>query len=368
MSIKGAQSPNTPKYDDAAHQYDAVLVMSFGGPDKEEDVVPFLQNVTRGRNIPEERLKEVGEHYYMFGGKSPINEQNLDLIEALKEELAEHGPNIPVYYGNRNWHPMIEDTMRQMKADGVKRAIAFFTSAYSSYSGCRQYREDIMRAQEAIGEGAPEFDKIRVFYNHPGFIHPMVESVEKALAEWDESERENVHLVFSAHSVPMGMARNSAYVAQLKEACRIVAEDFLGRTSEDYVLVYQSRSGPPHVPWLEPDIVDYMEEINEQGIKNIVIIPIGFISDHMEVMFDLDTEARQAADEMGMKMARAATVHMTKPFVQMVRELIVERMTENPERPALGQRPANHDICPIDCCLPGGRPMPKGTTHGEATK
>ncbi len=366
MSIQGAQSPDTPKYDDAAHEYDAVLVMSFGGPDKEEDVVPFLQNVTRGRNIPEERLKEVGEHYYMFGGKSPINEQNLALIDALKEELAEHGPDLPVYYGNRNWHPMIEDTMRQMKEDGVKRAIAFFTSAYSSYSGCRQYRENIMRAQEAIGEGAPEFDKIRVFYNHPGFINPMVESVQTALTEWDEGERDKVHLVFTAHSVPMGMARNSAYEAQLKEACRIVAEDSLGR--EDWVLVYQSRSGPPQVPWLEPDIVDYMEKINEQGVKDIVIIPVGFISDHMEVMFDLDTEARQAADEMGMKMARAGTVHMTKPFVQMVRELIVERMTENPERAVLGKRPPNHDICPIDCCLPGSRPMPKGAPHGEAAK
>jgi protoporphyrin/coproporphyrin ferrochelatase len=366
MSIKGAQSPNTPKYDDTAREYDAVLVMSFGGPDKADDVVPFLQNVTRGRNIPEERLKEVGEHYYMFGGKSPINEQNLALVEALKEELAEHGPDLPVYFGNRNWHPMIEDTIQQMKDDGVRRAVAFFTSGFSCYSGCRQYREDIMRAQEAVGEGAPEFDKIRVFYNHPGFINPMVESVQAALAEWDEARRDGVKLVFTAHSIPSGMARNSAYEAQLKESCRIVAEDILGR--EDWVLVYQSRSGPPHVPWLEPDIVDYMEEINEQGVKDIVIIPIGFISDHMEVMFDLDTEAREAADEMGMKMVRAGTVHTTKPFVQMIRELIVERMTENPERPALGKRPANHDICPIDCCLPGGRPMPKGAAHGEATK
>ncbi len=363
MSIKGAQSPNAPKYDDHAREYDAVLVMSFGGPEKPDDVVPFLKNVTTGRNIPEERLEEVGEHYYMFGGKSPINDQNRALIAALREELAEHGLDLPVYFGNRNWHPMVEDTLRQMKADGVKRALAFFTSGFSCYSGCRQYREDIMQAQEAIGEGAPTFDKIRVFYNHPGFIHPVADAVRDALSGWDADQRDDVRLIFTAHSIPMGMARHSAYEAQLKEACRIVAEDVLDH--HNYTLVYQSRSGPPHVPWLEPDICDYMEEIHAQGVNNIVIAPIGFISDHMEVMFDLDTEARQLADELGMNMARAATVHMEKPFVQMVRELIVERMTENPERPALGKRPANHDICPMDCCLPGGRPMPK-TGQGQA--
>ncbi|MEM9953077.1 MAG: ferrochelatase [Chloroflexota bacterium] len=333
--------------------YDAILVMSFGGPDKADDVVPFLQNVTRGRNIPEERLVEVGEHYYQFGGKSPINEQNLALIEALEEELAENNIDLPVYYGNRNWHPMITDTLQQMKDDGVKRAIAFFTSGFSCYSGCRQYRENIIEAQEAVGDGAPEVDKIRVFYNHPGFIYPMVDNVRQALSNWDEDEQHNVHIIFTAHSIPMGQARNSAYEAQLKESCRIIA-DIL--ETDNYTLVYQSRSGPPQMPWLEPDIVDYMEEIHEQGINNVVIVPVGFISDHMEVMFDLDTEAQDAAEEMSMKMVRAGTVGTAKPFVTMIRELVEERMTENPNRKALGKRPANHDICPIDCCLPGTRP------------
>lgn len=334
MTIRGAETKDAAKFDDVAREYDAILFMSFGGPEKPDDVVPFLENVTRGRGIPKERLAEVGQHYYQFGGKSPINEQNLALIEALKQELAENGPDLPIYFGNRNWNPYITDTMQQMKDDGVKRAIAFFTSSFSSYSGCRQYREDIIRAQEAVGEGAPEVDKLRVFYNHPGFINPTVENIKTALAEWSENERDNVQIVFTAHSLPMGQVRNSAYQEQLKEACRIVAEK-LG--TENYVLVYQSRSGPPQMPWLEPDIIDYMEEIHEQGINDIIIMPIGFISAHMEVIFDLDTEAVQKAEELGMKMVRAKTVDTAKPFVQMIRELIVERMTENPERIALGQ-------------------------------
>lgn len=353
MTVNGSATKNAPKFDTVARDYDAILFMSFGGPEKPEDVVPFLENVTRGRGIPKERLLEVGEHYYQFDGKSPINEQNLALIEALKEELTENGPDLPIYFGNRNWHPLITHTMQQMKDDGIKRAIAFFTSSFSSYSGCRQYREDIIRAQEAVGEGAPEVDKIRVFYNHPGFINPTVENIQTALEEWSEDERDKVRIVFTAHSLPMAQVRNSAYEEQLKEACRIVAE-IIGK--EDYVLVYQSRSGPPQMPWLEPDIIDYMEEIHEEGINDIIIMPIGFISAHMEVIFDLDTEAAQKADELGMKMIRAKTVDTAKPFVSMIRELIIERMTESPERVALGQFEANHDICPIDCCLPGERP------------
>lgn len=355
MSIHGAQTADAPKYQDEARDYDAILVMSFGGPEGMDDVMPFMENVTRGRGIPRERLLEVSEHYRMFGGVSPINEQNRALIDALEEELKENGPDLPIYFGNRNWHPLITDTIQQMKDDGIKRVLAFFTSAFSSYSGCRQYREDIQRAIEEVGEGAPEFDKIRVFYNHPGFINPMVDNIKTALDEFPEDERDSVHLIFTAHSVPMGMARNSAYEQQLKEACKI-AGGILG--TDDYVLVYQSRSGPPQMPWLEPDILDYMEEINAKGIKNIVIAPIGFISDHMEVIFDLDTEAVDKAKELDMTMVRAATVGTAKPFVRMIRDLIVERMAQNPERPALGDFPANHDICPMDCCLPGTRPRP----------
>lgn len=358
MSIYGAPTADAPKYQDEAQQYDAILLMSFGGPEGPDDVMPFMENVTKGRGIPRERLLEVSEHYRQFGGVSPINDQNRALIAALEEELAEHGPHLPVYFGNRNWHPLITDVVRQMKDDGIKRVLTFFTSAFSSYSGCRQYREDIQKAVAEVGEGAPEFDRIRMFYNHPGFINPMVENVRNALSQFPEADRDSVHITFTAHSIPMGMARNSAYEEQLKEACRLVA-DILAL--DDYALVYQSRSGPPQMPWLEPDILDYMEDINAQGVQNMIIVPIGFISDHMEVMFDLDTEAVDKAEELGMTMVRAATVGTAKPFVQMIRELIVERMTENPERRVLGDQPPVHDICPVDCCLPGSRPK-----HGHS--
>lgn len=344
MSIHGALTPDTPRYQDEAREYDAILVMSFGGPEGIEDVMPFLENVTRGRNIPRERLEEVAEHYYHFDGISPINEQNRALIAALEAELAAHDIHLPIYFGNRNWHPLIDDTLRQMRDDGVRRALAFFTSAFSSYSGCRQYRENIIQASEGI-EDAPEVDKIRVFYNHPGFIEPCVENLKTAVSEFDKP----VHVAFTAHSIPLGMARNSAYEAQLKDACSIIAQA-AGVT--DYALVYQSRSGAPHIPWLEPDILDHMDVLHERGVREMVIMPVGFISDHMEVLFDLDTEAVQKAEELNMHMIRAATVGTHPRFVAMIRELIVERMTQNPIRLALGQRGANHDICPMNCCLP----------------
>jgi ferrochelatase len=348
------QQVDNALYDNAAKTYDALLVVSFGGPDKPEDVMPFLQNVTRGRNIPPARLEQVAEHYYHFGGKSPINEQNLALIAALKAEFAAHGLDLPIYYGNRNWHPLLEDTLRQMQADGVKRAVAFVTSGFSCYSGCRQYRENISTAQAVVGADAPEIDKLRVFYNHPGFINPLVENVCHALENWSTDERDNVHVIFTAHSIPMSQALNSAYERQLQEASRLVAEAV---GTENYKLVYQSRSGAPHIPWLEPDVLDYMETIAEQGIKNVLIAPIGFISDHMEVLFDLDTEAVEKAQDLDMRLVRAATIGTSKLFVSMIRELIMERMTANPERLALGEFGANHDFCPIDCCLPGERPQ-----------
>jgi ferrochelatase len=347
MSIRGAQSPDSPRFDDSAKQYDAILVMSFGGPEGMDDVLPFLENVTRGRNIPRERLVEVGRHYELFGGVSPINAQNRALITALEVEMAAHGIHLPVYFGNRNWHPMIGDTVRQMRDDGIKNALAFFTSGFSCYSGCRQYREDIIRACEGV-DNAPSFDKIRVFYNHPGFILPNVENLQAALNQFPPERRAEVCVAFTAHSIPLSMAQNSAYEAQLKEVCRLVAEQ---ADVVNYQLVYQSRSGAPHIPWLEPDILDHMDALAQDGMTDLIILPIGFISDHMEVLYDLDTEAVEKAAELNMTLIRAATVGTHPRFVAMIRELITERMTENPIRLALGSRGANHDICPMNCCL-----------------
>ncbi|MFN8449077.1 MAG: ferrochelatase [Anaerolineae bacterium] len=301
MSIYDAQTVDAPKFDDEARTYDALLVLSFGGPEAMDDVIPFLQNVAEGRNIPRERLEEVAQHYYHFGGVSPINEQNRALIRALDTQLQADRLDLPIYFGNRNWHPFVTDTIRQMRDDGVRRALVFATSAFSSYSGCRQYREDVIRASEAVGDGAPEFDKLRVFYNHPGFIEPMIEKTWQALAHFPAETQPDVHVIFTAHSIPAGMARGSDYVAQLDEACCLVAA---GVGTTNYRLVYQSRSGPPHMPWLEPDIGDYLRLLQAQGIRRVVM-PIGFISDHMEVMVDLDIEARGLADELGIEFVRA---------------------------------------------------------------
>lgn len=352
MSIYGALTPESPRFDDSARQYDALLVMSFGGPEAAADVIPFLQNVAGGRNIPPERLESVAEHYYHFGGVSPLNSQNRALIAALEAEFRAHGPPLPIYFGNRNWHPFVTDTIGQMRVDGVRRALVFVTSAFSSYSGCRQYREDIIRACETLGEGVPAFDKLRVFYNHPGFVESLVEKTQQALEQIAPESRQSVALVFTAHSIPKTMADNSDYEAQLTEACYLVAERI---GISNYHLVYQSRSGPPHIPWLEPDVCSYLEQIKAQGAENVVIVPIGFISDHLEVLFDLDVEAKQRADRLGINMVRASTVGTHPAFVGMIRELVLERMTANPARRYLGARGPTHDICPLNCCLSGER-------------
>lgn len=349
MSIYGAQAADSPLFDNQAQEYDALLVMSFGGPEGMDDVLPFLENVTRGRNIPRERLVEVGHHYELFGGVSPINGQNRTLIAALDAEMKAHGVNLPIYFGNRNWHPFVSDTLRQMDADGVQRALVFVTSSFSCYSGCRQYREDIIKACDGV-EGAPEFDKIRVFYNHPGFIFPNAENLQNALNQFPAERRANVRVAFTAHSIPMAMADHSDYEVQLQEASRLVAEQI---DVTHYALVYQSRSGAPHIPWLEPDILDHMEDLYAQGFTDLIIHPIGFISDHMEVLYDLDTEAVEKARALGITMVRSATVGTHPAFVSMIRELIIERMTENPTRKALGVRGTNHDVCPLSCCLKG---------------
>jgi ferrochelatase len=324
-------------------QYDAVVLVSFGGPERAADVIPFLENVLRGKNVPRERMLEVAEHYYHFGGKSPINDQNRLLLSRLKEELDRDGPKLPVYWGNRNWEPYLTDTVSQMKQDGVGRALAFVTSAYSSYSGCRQYREDIQRAQEAVGTGAPAIDKIRAFYNHPGFIETMVANVKAALTELPDAL-----VLFTAHSVPVSMAKSSRYEEQIREASRLVTAALGIHT---WRMVWQSRSGPPSQPWLEPDISDVLKQTDA---REVVIVPIGFLSDHMEVLYDLDEEARHVCEERGIRMVRAATAGAHPRFITMIRELIVERIEEWATKPALGVLGANHDICPLDCC-----PAPK---------
>lgn len=352
--------------------YDALLIVSFGGPDGPDDVLPFLENVLRGRNVPRERMLEVAEHYYEFGGRSPINDQNRALIAALEKELSAHGPHLPIYWGNRNWRPLLADTLRQMSADGVRRALAFVTSAYSSYSSCRQYRENIAAAQAEVGADAPQVEKLRVFFNHPGFIEPMIENVRAALEKIPSERRNSAELIFSAHSIPLAMAAACRYEEQLREAGRLVAEG-LGRPN--WTLVYQSRSGPPQQPWLEPDIKDFLRRVagidappnsqppTEAGgsptldpshptfMRDAVIVPIGFISDHMEVIFDLDTEVRQLCERLGINMVRAATIGTHPRFVRMIRELIEERMTDSPQHLALGGLGPSRDVCPDDCCL-----------------
>ena len=334
--------------DDAARSYDAVLYLSFGGPEGPADVMPFLENVTRGRGVPRERLNQVAEHYHRFGGVSPINAQNRAVIDALRRELAALGPDLPVYWGNRNWHPLLAHTMRAMHDDGVGRALAFVTSAYSSFSGCRQYREDILRAQASVGKEAPKVDKLRVFFNHPGFIEPQVEMANTALQAIPEERRGNARLAFTAHSVPNAMAETSSYTQQLTEASRLVAQRLAH--DDEWSLVYQSRSGPPHVPWLEPDIVAHLGKLNSEGVTDVVVVPVGFVSDHLEVRFDLDVEAAEAAAAMGMNLVRAQTVGTHPSYIRMIRDLIVERMTPSPDRAALGEWGPSHDICGADCC------------------
>jgi ferrochelatase len=324
--------------------YDALLVLSFGGPERREDVIPFLENVLRGRNVPRERMLEVAEHYYHFGGRSPINDQARALIAALKAELESRGPNLPIYWGNRNWHPMLADTLRQMKSDGVRRALAFVTSAFGSYSGCRQYREDIDRARAEVGPEAPEIDKLRVFHNHPLFIEALTDRVRDAFERVPAERRAAARLVFTAHSIPLSMADSSPYVEQLEDACRLVAQA-LGRI---WTLVYQSRSGPPNQPWLEPDICASIRAWHG-GLTDLVVMPIGFLSDHLEVLYDLDTQAADLCRGLGIGFYRAATVGVHPAFISMIRELILEQ-TEGLKERFLGALGASTELCNAHCC------------------
>lgn len=331
--------------------YDAVLLVSFGGPESPDDVMPFIENVTRGRNIPRARLEEVAEHYFANDGRSPINEQNRALKQAMEASFAQAGLDLPIYWGNRNWHPLLPDTLRQMRDDGIQRALCVVTSAYSSYSGCRQYREDLARARAEVGPDAPQLDKARAYYNHPGFLRPQVDLISDALATLPASVADDAPIAFVTHSIPSTMARHCDYEAQHLEACRLVMRDFPTRRWD---LVYCSRSGPPSTPWTEPDINDYLAALAHQGTQGVVVVPIGFISDHMEVIHDLDVEAKETAEEHGLAFARAETVGIDERFVAMIRELVLERMGQAQPR-AEGLRGPNHDACPMDCCLTPGQ-------------
>jgi ferrochelatase len=327
--------------------YDAILIVSFGGPESRDDVIPFLENVLRGRNVPRERMLAVAEHYYHFDGKSPINQQTRDLISALEKELAQHGPKLPVYWGNRNWHPMLADTLRQMREDGIQQALAFVTSAYSSYSGCRQYRENIARAQAEVGADAPRVDKLRAFFNHPGFLEATEDRLREALSEVGANVRSDIQIVYTAHSIPMSMADSSDYVRQLEDVRRLISSR-IGISND--ALVYQSRSGAPGQPWLEPDILEHLRKVKEKELaKAVVIAPIGFISDHMEVLYDLDEEAKDLCASLALPMVRAKTVGVHPMFIAMIRELILER-TAGAEPRAAGSLGPRQNICAEDCC------------------
>jgi ferrochelatase len=344
--------------------YDALLLVSFGGPEKPDDVLPFLRKVTAGKDIPDARLEEVGEHYFRLGGRSPINDQNRELIDAIESDLKANNVSIPVYWGNRNWAPLLRDTLEQMRTDGITRAATILTSAYSSYSGCRQYREDLATAVAEV-PGAPRIDRLRHYFNHPGFIEPLVDATLAALAELPEDARRGGHLAFVTHSIPVAMndssgPRGGAYVAQHMVVIAEIIERVREETGHRYPseLVFCSRSGPPHVPWLEPDVNDHLRSLRSRDVPGAVAVPIGFVSDHMEVIYDLDTEAQATAEEIGLPFARAATAGVDQRFVAMVRDLLLERGAvergESPERAAEGSDPL-WDVCAAGCC-----PNPRG--------
>jgi ferrochelatase len=332
--------------------YDAVLLVSFGGPEAPEDVVPFLENVTRGRDIPRERLEEVGEHYHLFGGRSPINDQNRELLAAVREDLSGAGIDVPVYWGNRNWQPYLGDAVRQMAEDGITRAACFVTSAYSSYSSCRQYRENLAEAVAQVS-GAPRLDRLRQYFNHPGFVEPIVDATLGALAELPESVRDGAHLAFVTHSIPEAMNDSSgrqgnAYVNQHRSVVAAVVDRVRQETGRrnPHELVFCSRSGPPHVPWLEPDVNDHLEALARREAPGVVLIPVG-------------TEALTTAAKLDLPAVRAATPGIDPRFVAVVRDLLLERAAtergEKPRRGAVGSLQAWWDLCGVGCC-----PNPRG--------
>ena len=367
--------------------FDGVLLLSFGGPEQPDDVIPFLQNVTRGRGIPPERLVEVAEHYHHFGGRSPINDQNRALLAALRAELDRRDlAGLPLYWGNRNWHPFLADTLVEAARDGVRRLAVVVTSAYPSYSGCRQYREDLAAALADPRLAGTDLmvDKIRHYANHPGFLAPVVDGVLAGLAALPPPARAGARLVFVTHSVPTAMDEVSGpggggYSALHRDvASSVVAE--LARRAADrpgdpageepaWDLVYCSRSGPPHQPWLEPDVNDQLRALAAAGVPGVAVVPIGFVSDHMEVVYDLDTEARETAAELGLPFVRTATVGTDPRFVTALVDLVLERAAvlrgETPARPVTGALGPSHDVCPAGCCrnLRAWRPAAAGAAE-----
>lgn len=327
--------------------FDAFFFVSFGGPEGPDDVMPFLDNVLRGKNVPEERKQGVAQHYLSFGGVSPINAQNRELIQKLEKAFEKNDIDLPIYWGNRNWNPTIQESLESMKTDGKKHALAYFTSAFSSYSGCRQYRENIAYAQEQVGQGAPEVSKLRMYFNHPLFIQSIVENMQKAYQRLLQNNFDRIYVLFTAHSIPISMSDNCDYVKQLNEACLLVSK---ASGFSDFKLVYQSRSGPPQVPWLEPDVCDELTHVKEKGFDGVLVCPIGFVSDHMEVIYDLDHEAKQKAEKLELGFERASAAGHNDLFVDMIVELVKERLDESVEKRSVGQLGPWHDECPVDCC------------------
>jgi ferrochelatase len=336
----------------------ALLVLSFGGPEGPDDVLPFLENVTRGRGIPRERLEDVAQHYHHFGGVSPINRQNKALIAAVEQDFAATGVDLPVYWGNRNWAPYVEDAWRQMADDGIEHVYVFATSAYASASGCRQYHEDVARARAAVGSGAPTAEKLPHYFDAPGFVRANADALAAALAALPDDVRDTARLVATAHSIPTAMAavagpQGGAYEAELLAAGQAVVD--LAAPGRSFDLVWQSRSGPPSVPWLEPDVNDHLRALAAAGERAVVLFPIGFVSDHLEVIWDLDNEATETAAELGLTLVRAGTAGTHPAFVAMVRELLEERRAGG--TPRLGTN------CPASCCYARGRPA--GLDRGQ---
>ena len=359
--------------------FDSILFSSFGGPDGQEDVIPFLRNVTRGRGIPDERLEEVAGHYRALGGRSPITEQNRAMIASLQVELAARGIDMPVYFGNRNWEPYNADAVTALHADGRRHALGLVTSAYSSYSSCRQYREDFAMVLEETGlADEVTIDKVRVYFNHPGFLDPVADGLEQALRSLGDAghDVDRIAVLFSTHSVPLSMAEASGpeetrvegssgwYVAQHLAACRYVmdrVDDALPQLPS-WRLVYQSRSGAPHIPWLEPDVNDVIEEIAEQRSADaVVVVPIGFVTDHVEVIWDLDTEAKETAQEHGLAFERVATSGTDPRFIKALADLVQERLDPAFPRQEVTDFGPTPDVCGANCCV--GR-MCRPTTSG----